>query len=125
MLVSCASRAKLNVCFLYELTGTGIAERHSKEWNLYEFWSFLVIKFVLTFFVIIILFTTFGGFATKMYRRAKYKKLTWIVTDDEKMNGSQSETDSDEDEESNCRGRRRYRGQGEDGEEYDQLMSNG
>ena len=47
------------------------------DWIFYEFWTFLLVKIVLSFFVLIVLFSTFGGCATKVYNKYKYKQLKW------------------------------------------------
>ena len=59
---------------------------------LYEFWTFLFVKLVLSFFVIIIIFSTCGGCATKVYHKYKYKQLRWSENevDDELGDGSRA-----------------------------------
>ncbi|OXA53254.1 Semaphorin-5B [Folsomia candida] len=49
----------------------------------YDFWTFLVLKLILLFFVLVIILSGFGGCVTKAYRKEKYKELKCFDNEDE------------------------------------------
>ena len=58
---------------------------HIREWIAYDFWTFLLLKLVLSFFVVGVLCSTFGGCATKVYKKYKYKQLKWTDNDEDRI----------------------------------------
>ncbi|CAG7718490.1 unnamed protein product [Allacma fusca] len=80
----------------YQATTFTVPEKklQVREWMVYDFWTFLILKLVLSFFVVIVVCSTFGGCATKVYHKYKYKQLKWSeneVDRDEAMeNGSRA-----------------------------------